>query len=114
MSDTNQMAESTRHLQARLEEATTQAETLRQQLKKTQREALIDPLTGLHNRKAFDRKVKDLYGEFQKEGTCFSVIMLDIDFFKRFNDKYGHQTGDEVLEIVEMVLSVRNNIGRIE
>jgi diguanylate cyclase len=104
MSDTNQVGESTRNLQDRLEQATTQAEGLRQQLVKTEREALIDALTGLHNRKAFDRKLKELYDVFQKEGTCFSVIMVDIDFFKSFNDKYGHQTGDEVLRIVGSML----------
>lgn len=104
MSDTHQMAAATRNLQDMLEEATTQAEGLRQQLKKTEREALVDALTGLHNRKAFDRKAKDLYGQFQEEGTSFSVIMLDIDFFKSFNDKYGHQTGDEVLRIVGSML----------
>ncbi len=104
MSDTHQMAAATRNLQDRLEEATTQAEGLRQQLVKTEREALIDALTGLHNRKAFDRKAKDLHEAFQKDGAGFSVIMLDIDFFKSFNDKYGHQTGDEVLRIVGSML----------
>jgi diguanylate cyclase len=104
MSDTHQMAAATRNLQDMLEEATTQAEGLRQQLVKTEREALIDALTGLHNRNAFDRKAKDLYGAFQKEGKSFSVIMLDIDFFKSFNDKHGHQTGDEVLRIVGSML----------
>ena len=104
MSDTHQMAAATRNLQDRLEEATTQAEGLRRQLVKTEREALIDALTGLHNRKAFDRKAKDLYDTFQNDGAGFSVIMLDIDFFKSFNDKYGHQTGDEVLRIVGSML----------
>jgi diguanylate cyclase len=104
MSDTHQMAEATRNLQDKLEEATTQAEGLRQQLVKTEREALIDALTGLHNRKALDRKAKDLYDAFRKDGAGFSVIMLDIDFFKSFNDKYGHQTGDEVLRIVGSML----------
>lgn len=104
MSDTHQMAAATRNLQDRLEEATTQAEGLRQRLVKTEREALIDALTGLHNRKAFDQKAKDLHEAFQKDGAGFSVIMLDIDFFKSFNDKYGHQTGDEVLRIVGSML----------
>jgi diguanylate cyclase len=104
MSDTNQMAEATRNLQGRLEEATTQAESLRQRLEQTEREALIDALTGLHNRKAFDRKAQDLHEAFQRYGTSFSVIMLDIDFFKSFNDKHGHQTGDEVLRIVGSML----------
>ncbi len=104
MSDTHQMAAATRNLQDMLEEATTQAEGLRQQLVKTEKEALIDALTGLHNRKAFDRKAKELHAAFQKDGAGFSMVMLDIDFFKSFNDKYGHQTGDEVLRIVGSML----------
>ncbi len=104
MSDTHQMAAATRNLQDMLEEATTQAEGLRQQLVKTEREALIDALTGLHNRKAFDRKAEELHAAFQKDGAGFSMVMLDIDFFKSFNDKYGHQTGDEVLRIVGSML----------
>lgn len=104
MKDTNKMAESTRNLQESLEEARTHAESLRKQLDRTEREALIDPLTGLHNRKAFDRKIKELCSEYKKNGTLFSVLMLDIDFFKSFNDRYGHKTGDEVLQIVGSTL----------
>jgi diguanylate cyclase len=104
MSDTSQMAEATRNLQGRLEEATTQAESLRQRLEQTEREALMDAITGLHNRKAFDRKARDLHEAFRGEGAGFSVIMLDIDFFKSFNDKHGHRTGDEVLRIVGSML----------
>ena len=100
ISDTNKMAESSRIFKERLETANAQTETLRQRLEKTERETLIDPLTELHNRKAFDRKLKDLYEEFKKKTNTFSAIMLDIDFFKKFNDTYGHKIGDDVLQIV--------------
>jgi diguanylate cyclase len=102
--DTKEMAESSRSLQERLEEASSHSETLKKQLEKTQREATIDVLTGLHNRKALERKIKDLHNEFKENGTLFSVIMFDVDFFKSFNDKYGHKIGDEALEIVGSTL----------
>jgi len=98
--DTNNMAESSRQLNQELEEATSQIQTLSKQLEETEREVLLDALTGLNNRKAFDRKINDLCEKFDKNEEFFSVIMLDIDYFKKFNDQYGHQVGDEVLRIV--------------
>jgi diguanylate cyclase len=102
--DTDNMAESSRQLNQQLEEATSQIENLSKQLEETQREVLLDALTGLNNRKAFDRKIKDLCEEYDQKGAFFSVFMLDIDFFKKFNDQYGHQIGDEVLCIVGSIL----------
>ena len=102
--DTQVMAESSTRLEKSLEEATSHTENLRRRLEKTEKESLIDALTGLHNRKAFDRKLKDLYAEYVESGTNFSVVMLDIDFFKKFNDRYGHKIGDEVLRKVGTTL----------
>jgi diguanylate cyclase len=98
--DTNNVAESSKKLNQQLEEATSQIENLSKQLKETEKEVLMDALTGLNNRKAFDKKIKELCETYNKEEGFFSVIMLDIDFFKKFNDQYGHQIGDEVLCIV--------------
>jgi diguanylate cyclase len=98
--DTNNVAESSRQLNQQLEEATSQITNLSKRLEETEREVLLDALTGLNNRKAFDRKIKELYEKYEKKEASFSVIMLDIDFFKKFNDQYGHQIGDEVLSIV--------------
>ncbi len=102
--DTAIMIRSTSALQKKLEETTNNAEKLRKELKKATREALIDGLTGLHNRKAFDNMLQELYQGFMKEGRSFSLIMMDIDHFKAFNDKYGHRVGDEVLQIVGTTL----------
>jgi len=106
--DTNNVAESSKQLNQQLEEATSQIENLSKQLKETEREVLLDALTGLNNRRAFDRKIKELCGKYKKKEAFFSVIMLDIDFFKKFNDQYGHQIGDEVLCIVGS--SLRRNL----
>ena len=98
--DTNNMAKSSSQLNQQLEEATSQIQTLSKQLEETEREVLLDALTGLNNRKAFDIKINDFCEKFDKNEGFFSVVMLDIDFFKKFNDQYGHQIGDEVLCIV--------------
>jgi diguanylate cyclase len=100
INDTNSMAESGRQLNQQLEEATSQIQTLSKQLEETEKEVLLDAPTGLNNRKAFDVKINDLCEKFDKDEGFFSVAMLDIDYFKKFNDQYGHQVGDEVLRIV--------------
>ena len=87
-------------LNQELEEANSQIQVLSKQLEETEREVLLDALTGLNNRKAFDIKINDFCEKFDKNEGFFSVVMLDIDFFKKFNDQYGHQIGDEMLCIV--------------
>jgi diguanylate cyclase len=67
-------------------------------------EARTDVLTGLANRRAFDDKVAACFDEFQRSGRPFSLILGDIDHFKKFNDTHGHQTGDEVLRGTARVL----------
>lgn len=67
-------------------------------------EATTDKLTQLQNRNGLEKFVKHDNLEFFKSNTPCSVAMLDIDKFKRFNDNYGHDTGDEVLKKVANVL----------
>jgi two-component system cell cycle response regulator len=59
--------------------------------------ATIDGLTGLHNRSYATSHIKNLVGRANKDGRPISVMMLDIDFFKKVNDTYGHAAGDAVL-----------------
>lgn len=68
-----------------------------------------DPLTGLDNRRAIDEKLRDYWVEWQKSGRAFAVILIDIDFFKRFNDYYGHQEGDRCLAVVAEALKKTAN-----
>ena len=67
-------------------------------------EARTDVLTGLANRRAFDDKVSACCAEFKRSRRPFSLILGDIDHFKKFNDTHGHQTGDEVLRGTARVL----------
>ena len=61
---------------------------------------LLDPLTGVANRRAIDEFAKEEYDRAQRYKTCFSVLMIDLDYFKKVNDTYGHYIGDECLKIV--------------
>lgn len=64
-----------------------------------------DPLTGLDNRRAVDEKLRDFWHDWQKFGSSFAAVLIDVDFFKRFNDCYGHQEGDRCLVLVANALS---------
>jgi diguanylate cyclase len=76
---------------------------LRNALERAQTEALIDPLTGLKNRRAFERAVAELVHESPGMGGA-ALLLLDIDHFKKVNDTYGHLFGDKVLRAVAQVL----------
>jgi two-component system cell cycle response regulator len=75
---------------------------------KLERLANFDSLTGLYNRRAILGKLGDLIGLANRYKEDFSLIMLDIDHFKRVNDRYGHLTGDEVLE--KIATSISRNV----
>lgn len=66
--------------------------------------AYRDPLTALYNRRFFDEKLQEEYLRSKRYNRPLSLIMIDIDHFKAFNDNYGHQKGDEVLAIVAAIL----------
>ncbi len=74
-------------------------------------EVMFDALTKLYNRRTFDNRIGEEFSKFTRHKTKFSIFVIDIDKFKDFNDKHGHQTGDEVLHHVASL--VKSNI-RIE
>jgi diguanylate cyclase len=61
-------------------------------------EARTDALTGLANRRAFDDEIRKHFEKFKSQGTPATLLMLDIDYFKKLNDTYGHLVGDDVLK----------------
>jgi diguanylate cyclase (GGDEF)-like protein len=69
-------------------------------LARLSRQAQTDGLTGLANRGALDQRVDDEVDHARRLGTSVSFVLADIDNFKSINDRYGHQTGDEVLRAV--------------
>ena len=69
-----------------------------------QRLSRTDALTGLPNRRAFDESHERLWRAAARDGAWLSVILFDVDFFKRYNDRYGHPAGDEVLKRIAAAL----------
>lgn len=66
--------------------------------------AVTDGLTQLYNHRYFQEKMIDYCNDYEKSKRIFSLIIIDIDYFKKFNDKYGHQSGDIVLKQVANIL----------
>lgn len=67
-------------------------------------QAMYDGLTQIHNRRAFELRFHDEWQRWQQGGTVFSVLIADIDFFKNYNDTYGHLEGDACLRTVALSL----------
>lgn len=66
--------------------------------------ATMDALTGLNNRRQFEIRLKEEYSSANRQNTPLCAIMIDIDFFKKFNDTYGHAIGDTVLRTTANVI----------
>jgi diguanylate cyclase (GGDEF)-like protein/PAS domain S-box-containing protein len=79
-------------------------EHLMQLAERMERLALEDVLTGLSNRRLFDRTLEYETAKASRSGDCLSLIMLDVDYFKAYNDNYGHVAGDECLKAVASAL----------
>ena len=92
------LKESNRQLHARIEEIG-RLQVALQEL------AVRDSLTGLYNRRYLDETLEREVSRARREGIPLSLVMLDIDYFKRVNDTYGHQVGDEVLRTLAATLS---------
>ncbi|HEX8469682.1 MAG TPA: GGDEF domain-containing protein, partial [Brevundimonas sp.] len=91
-------------LERRLETSTKEVARLREHLEQVRRDAMTDALTNLANRKAFDEELLRSCEEAERNQTVVTLAVLDIDHFKRFNDTWGHQTGDQVLRYVASVI----------
>lgn len=72
--------------------------------------ATLDGLTGVANRRRFDEFISREWGRMRREQTPISLILCDIDFFKLYNDTYGHQAGDDCLR--EVARTIRKSVNR--
>jgi diguanylate cyclase (GGDEF)-like protein len=79
-------------------------ETLRQQNEELERLSASDSLTGLSNRRILTQRLSEELLRSQRQNHSFTVLMLDVDHFKKYNDAYGHPAGDEVLKKVANIL----------
>lgn len=102
--ETKAMMDHTKRLDTMFSNTSSEMVALRQNLESIRRETLTDALTGIRNRKHFDEFLKSSATDAMETGEPLSIMMTDIDHFKKFNDTWGHQTGDEVLRLVAKVL----------
>ena len=104
LKSTREMRDTNKALEERLTLSRSEISNLQQSLEAIRAESLTDPLTGLGNRKYFDRSIETAVQNALENGEPLSLLMFDIDHFKSFNDSYGHLTGDQVLRLVGMSL----------
>ena len=97
--------EANERLEQQLQRSSDEVDTLRRNIEHIQQEAMLDPLTGVKNRKTFDVEIARLLRHAKDTGEPLALVMADVDHFKNFNDKWGHQTGDHVLRLVADVMN---------
>ena len=95
-------------LEARLSASKLEINELQEVLAAVRNESLTDPLTSLANRKYFDDALVNRFAAAQARHESMSLMLLDIDHFKKFNDTFGHLTGDQVLRLVSV--AVKQNV----
>lgn len=98
--DTKRVMQENLKMESQLNKATVEIQQMRQSMEDLQREVLTDTLTDLPNRKCFEAELKMSVEDALANGTPLSILMVDIDHFKSFNDTFGHQIGDQVLRLV--------------
>jgi diguanylate cyclase len=103
--ETQRVAERNRTLEEKLTKSSGEVSELKQHLETVQREALTDALTGIPNRKSFDTRLREAARDAMENDERLCLLLADIDHFKRFNDTYGHQIGDQVLRLVARSLT---------
>jgi len=91
-------------LRTRLEDSRLQVETLRSNLSQAEEVVLKDPLTGVGNRRRFDATLDKAIQDCSERNIPLSLVMCDIDHFKRVNDVFGHQVGDEIIKMFSRII----------
>lgn len=92
-------------LSGKVKEMEKNEKSIRDKLKEETKRAMTDTLTGLPNREAYNDRIHQEIQRWQRYGNQLTLAVIDIDFFKKINDNYGHQIGDKVLKIVAMTVS---------
>lgn len=108
MTENRRMAGSARELNAGLLESQKQIERLNRELEEVQNLSLLDPLTQVANRRAFERRLRSEIEVAEQTGNELCLVLADLDHFKSINDTFGHSAGDHVLR--EFALIVQKHI----
>jgi diguanylate cyclase len=106
ISETRSLVTETNQFETQLLSSTEEVEKLKEELSYARQEAMLDPLTGVMNRRGFDQTLKSMISEVdhQRAGN-FCLVLMDIDKFKEINDNHGHLLGDKVLRAVAELLT---------
>ncbi len=101
----------------RLKDVEAESESLRDRLDKEHAQAVTDALTGAPNRLAYEQRIEQEYSRWQRYKEPFSMLLMDVDHFKRINDTYGHKAGDRALiaivKTIEHYMRETDFVGRI-
>lgn len=84
-------------LEEELTDSSREISNLKSELENARNDAMTDALTGLYNRRGFNRAIGDIAPKCQNTKDCFTLMLVDLDYFKSINDNYGHLVGDKVL-----------------
>ncbi|MDX2232874.1 MAG: GGDEF domain-containing protein [Hyphomonadaceae bacterium] len=101
---TAKMVDENKELTQQLQRSSRDMDDMRRTLRQVRAEAMTDSLTGLANRKLFDETLRNRLREASVERTPLCLLLCDIDHFKRFNDTWGHLTGDQIIRFVSSTL----------
>ncbi|MDH5785712.1 MAG: diguanylate cyclase [Chromatiales bacterium] len=99
-----QAEQQVRELSEKLEKVQGESDRLRKRLHEERSAAMVDPLTGIPNRLAYNERMAQEFARWRRYGAPLTIAVWDVDKFKSVNDTYGHQAGDKVLSIVAKVL----------
>ncbi|OBS08726.1 GGDEF domain-containing protein [Acidihalobacter prosperus] len=102
-----QSDEAAEDLRERLRVLEAERDQLSQRLAQTHREARIDMLTSLPNRRALDERLEEEAARADRNGDVFAIALVDVDHFKQINDRYGHASGDRALQIIAKLLRMK-------
>ena len=96
----SELTEQLRHMQLKLDEMEKLAESAQYAIEEQRKKAMHDSLTGLPNREAYQQRLEQEVQRIERYGGKLSLMVCDVDLFKRINDAYGHLAGDKVLKII--------------
>jgi diguanylate cyclase len=108
LAKTRAMGQQSREIERQLLVSWSKVGKLSVELEEAKRDAETDPLTGLGNRKLFDRALRAAAIEALDAEIPLSLLLIDVDHFKSFNDQFGHVMGDQILKLIAVIL--RENI----
>lgn len=104
ISDTRNFVDESREFETDLMESTQEISILKDELDHARRMAATDALTGLHNRRGFNQAMNEAIENNHRQDDYISLLIIDIDHFKKVNDNHGHLVGDKVLVGISQIL----------